>query len=331
MLKLNRLLLAADVNTGGESSTSPDVKGTESSTVENEVVNETEEVEADVAETETESTETTTEETAEETQQVEGEEQVTEVEPEKPKHEEAIPYERFNEVNSKKTELEQQIAASQPLVEQARVTNQFLQDNQIAPQEYQTALKYLQLLRTDPQQAYAMIKPTFERLALLTGDRLTPELQAEVAAGTISPERAQQISRAEAQQQYNQWRGQQQQQVQQGSVTEVVNGTIGMWAQTKQTVDLEFKPGTPLWNQVDLRLKAMPPFRNAQEAMAGSEKAYAEAKTFMQTLVPRPAKQVVKSPMRGKNNGSNNNLVMKTAEDVTRAIAAGIKPNQMRY
>lgn len=312
-----------DVNTGGESSIPSDVKGEESSSSE-QVVNETEETEAETAEETPESEAPTTEEnTGEET----SEEQT---ETEEKKTEEAIPYERFQEVNAKKAELETQLTENKPLIEQARVTNEFLRDNQITPHEYQSALQYLMLLRKDPAQAYAMLKPTYDQLALMQGERLPADLQAEVASGVLAQERATEIAKARAQSQYQQWKTQQGQTGQQDMVANQVGSTIQSWASTKQTQDPDFKPGSSLWEQVDLRLKAMPAFHSAQEAQAGSEKAYTEAKAFLGKFAPRTTTAVKKAPPSRTASG-NNSTVMKTADDVMKAINAGVKPSQMKY
>jgi hypothetical protein len=216
------------------------------------------------------------------------------------------------------------------LVEQARVTNEFLRDNQITPQEYQSALQYLSLLRKDPAQAYAMLKPTYDQLALMQGERLPADLQAEVAAGTLAQERAVELTKARATTQYQQWRQQQGQQGQQDMAIQQVSSTIQSWAQTKQSIDPDFKPGTSLWEQVDLRIKSAPAFRNAAEAQAGSEKAYTDAKAFLGKFAPRVVTPVKKAPVSRANAG-NNSVVMKTADDVMNAIKNGIRPNQMKY
>ncbi len=321
------LLRAADVNTGGESSTSLDVNGAESSTAESVETQAEESTEAEAAES-TVTEESATEEQAEETAEQQTETKV-ETQGEK-KTEEAIPYERFSEVNNKKAELERELESAKPLVEQSRALNDFMAQNQISPQEFQSALKYLQALRSDPKAAYAMLKPTYEQLASLAGERLPQDLQAEVVAGTLAQERALEIAQARAQQTYQQWQQQQRQTGQFQSVQQAVTGTIQSWATTKQSVDPDFKPGTPLWEQVDLRLKSMPAFQSPQEAMSGSEKAYTEAKAFLGKLVPRTV-AAVKPALKSRNGSSNNSMVMKTAEDVAKAISAGVRPSQMRY
>lgn len=338
MLVNQRTLLVPDANTGGDSSTSPDVNGQDSSTAtqaEEQSAEATEVVEA-VSSEETateEQAEVTAEEQTETVQEeVAAEEVAVEKTIDKPE-DDKLPFNthpRFKELVSEKNQYRQVVEQTKPLVDQATVTNEFLRDNRISPQEYQSALQYLALLRTDPIQAYAMLKPTYDQLALLSGDKLPQDLQAEVAAGALAQERAVEIAKARASQQHQAWRGQQQQQVQQVDQSQVVGTTIQSWAGTKQTLDPDFKPGTALWEQVDLRLNAAPRFRSAQEALTGSEKAYTEAKAFLARMQPRTT-PTVKRPLQSRNSASNNNVVVKTPADVMKAISAGMKPSQLRY
>ena len=326
-----------DANTEEQSSTSSDVNGQDSSTAQQaEQQSSVETPEVATESTEVTATEEQAEVTAEEqTETVQEEEVVAEVVEktiDKPE-DDKLPFNthpRFKELVTEKNQYRQTVEQSKPLVEQATVTNEFLRDNRISPQEYQSALQYLALLRTDPMQAYAMLKPTYDQLALLSGEKLPADLQTEVAAGALAQERAVEIAKARASQQHQAWRGQQQQQVQQVDQTQVVGSTIQAWAGTKQSADPDFKPGTALWEQVDLRIKSAPPFRSAQDAMQGSEKAYTEAKAFLARMQPRTP-IATKKPLQSRNMASTNNVVVKTAADVAKAISAGMKPHQMRY
>ncbi len=329
MVKQQRILLMPDGNTGGESSIPSDGKGADSSTAE-QVGNEAEGTEVETTEEPTESPEATAEETTEEQTPEEQSETEVETKVDEQEKEKFIPRDRFDEVNNKKTELETQLATDKPLIEQARVTNEFLRDNQITPQEYQSALQYLMLLRKDPAQAYAMLKPTYDQLALMQGERLPADLQAKVAAGTMDPSDATELAKARAQQNYQQWRQGQQVNGQQENIATQVNQTIQSWATTKQGQDPDFKNGTPLWEMVDTKLKAMPMFRSPIEAQQGVEQAYKEAKAFMQKFTPKVVTAVKKAPVSRTTSG-NSSTVMKTAEDVMKAINAGVKPSQMKY
>ena len=340
MLKLNRVLLTPDDNTASTSSTEADVKVADSSSAE-QAATETVEEGAEASEA-TESTESATEETAEETAEEQTEEETEQQEAEVPEAEkvvdktgdEKLPFNthpRFKELVQEKNTAREELAAAKPLVEQARVLNDFMRDNQIQPQEFQSTLQYLRLLRTDPSAAFAMLKPTYEQLSSLVGERLPADLQEEVAAGALAPERATEIAKARAATNYQKWQQSNQQQRGQMQSVEAVSGTIQNWVATKQTIDPDFKSGSPLWEQVDLRIKAMPAFQTPQEAQSGTEKAYTEAKAFLQRFAPRPAASTVKRPPTSRNTSSNNQTVIKTPEDVMKAIAAGVRPSQMRY
>ena len=242
-------------------------------------------------------------------------------------------HERWKELVGEKNNYRQEIEQLKPAADQARALNDFMAQNQIQPAEFQAALKYLQALRTDPAAAYQMIKPTYEQLAVHAGERLPPELAAEVAAGTLSPERATQLARIEAQQRHQQWRQQQGQQGTQSAVGTLVQQTIGLSAQTKQQLDPDFKEGSPLWKQVDLNLRAMPTFQSPQEAQQGFEKAYNEAKGFLKQFQPRVKSPVSRRPPNSAAVGSNNRQLITSSDDVIKLMTAngGRAPRHISY
>lgn len=236
---------------------------------------------------------------------------------------------RFKELVDEKNQYKREVEGYKGDAEQARQLNNILQTNQIRPEEFQNALKYLIALRTDPQAAFAMLEPTYNQLALLNGKVLPADLQAEVAAGTLTQERAAQIATAQAQQKYQQWRGQQSQYGQQDNLQSLVQQTTSMWEQSKIAADPDFKPGSPLYEQTGLRLATMRA-KDLNEARENCEKAYTQAKTFLAGLQPRTVARGQRPPVSRPQNG-NNGQVMKSAEDVVKAIRAGVKPAQMRY
>lgn len=330
-----------------QSLVSNDDNGQESSPVEQDVKQTglTAEEQAAVAGNEESSTETGEAEGGQEQEQPQGEEgqeaeQEQETAPEPPvvdkTGDEKLPFsrhERWKELVGEKNTYKQEIETLKPHAEQTRALNDFMAQNQIAPAEFQAALKYLQALRQNPQEAYAMLKPTFKQLAALVGEELSPELQAEVASGTLSVERAQQITRAEAQQRYQQWRQQQQQQGQQSSVGTLVQQTIGMAAQQRMQTDPDFKNGMPLWTLVDKNLRAMPQFQSPQDAQAGFERAYQDAKTFLSGLQPRTRPVASRRPPQTQSTGQNSRMVIKSSDDVIKLMQAngGRAPANIRY
>lgn len=337
MLKKYTLLRAADVNTETGSSDVSDVNGQDSSSAEQDVKQEATEGEEQSQEGAdgNEASEVTTgeKEAGDQENSQQGEEKVEETkEGGEAEHEEAIPYERFKEVNTKVENYEREMATIRPLAEQSRALNDFLTGNNIPPQELQAALTYLQLKRSDPAAAYRQLKGDYDALAMLSGDVLPPDLQAEVAASTMSAERAQEIARLRGQNRYQQWQQQNGQQGQQQQQAQMIAAASSQWTQNKQTLDPDLKPGSDLWQLVQDKINAMPPFRSPQEAYQGAEKAYTDAKAFLLKFQPRsvtPARRV--SPHR--NSSANSEVVVKTPEDVVRVLSAngGKRPSRLKY
>ena len=332
----------ADANTGTGSSNVPDDKGAESSTAEQAEQETTETTEAEPEVTEV-SEEAATEETADETAENETEEVKEAVEAEKAvldkPEDEKLPFHkepRFQELVKEKNTYKQELDTIKPLAARTKVLDEFVTSNNIQPQQVQEAFEYLRLLNSDPLKAYAILKPTYDKLALLSGDRLPDDLQAEVAAGTLSPERAKQLATTQAQQQYQQWRGQSTQQTQVMQQEQAIQGSINAWAQSAQAKDPDFRPAAQgavdgKWEYVDMKLRSMrqanPP-RNSQEAVAMVEKAYTEANKFFGSFVKPQAK---KPGLKSQSSQSNASAVVKSPEDVVRAIMSGKRPHQLKY
>lgn len=340
---LDRILRSPDDNTGGDSSTSSDATGQDSSTAQqseqqaDEGEEQTDSDEGDGEETDTNATGNEQADDQQESQQQQETDQQSQAAPIVDKQgDEKLPFNthpRFRELIAEKNAARQEVESLKPQAEQAKVLQDFLRDNNISLQEYQTALQYLSLLRKNPTEAFNMIKPTYEQLAMYTGERLPEDLQAKVAAGTLDPNDAKLIAQAQAQQRYSQVQQQWNQQGQQLQQTDLISSTMNqVWLPSRQAVDPDLRPGTPLWEQVNLRVTAaQASWRNAQDAMAGCEKAYTESKAFMKQFQPRAAARQQKSGLQSRQTSGNGNVVMKTAEDVARAIQHGVKPNQMRY
>jgi hypothetical protein len=340
---IERLLRSPDANTETDSSTASDESAESSTEQQSEQEQSTESEESggeqtDAKETDTEGTgeeeQTDDQQNGQEGQEEEQHEDVVENPVTDKEGDDKLPFhkhKRFQEVISEKNDLKQRVDSAKPLVDQATALNSFMRDNNIPLQDLQTHLQFMQTVRKNPSEAFKIIKPIYEQLAMLSGELISPELQAEVAAGTLSQERAQQIARSEATQRFSQWQQQQGQYGQAQQVQQIVSESINLWTRTKQTAEPDLKVGTPLWEQVNLRLAAMPQFRSADEAMQGCEKAFTEAKAFLGRFAPRTNGTNKRPPLSRQTANGNNNLVLKTDKDVINAIRAGIKPNQVRY
>jgi len=344
------VLRAPDANTEGGSSESSDANRETSSAPQNDANNEqaavdeivqqqmkqgqetsteTPEEEVETQETETQQTETTTEQTA----------PPPLVDKEEDAQLEFHQHPRFQELIKEKNTAKQEAEQLRPQAQRAQILDSFCQQNGIQAQELENALQYLRLRRSNPEQAYQLVKRDYEQLAQYAGDILPPDLQAEVGAGTISPERAREIARGRMMQQHQQWTQQSFTQQQQQTHDQMIQGAINTWASSIRGRDTMFQPkGAPnavdgKWEYVDMKLSqlrmANPP-QTMEQAIKLCEQAYADANRFFSAVLPKPRN--LKAPLKSTSAAaSTTNAVVKTEKDVVKAILRGQKPHELRY
>lgn len=349
------VLRAPDANTevGGTSSSSPDDKGAASSTAVQSDANAgkpTAEQTAEVATTESSTEvenenpfETPVEGGEERTEQAATEAEVEQTEVQVPldkPEDEKLPFHkepRFQELVKEKNQYKQELDAVKPLAARAKVLDDYVIQNNIQPAQLQSALEYLRLLNTDPAKAYEMLKPTYEQLSQFTGDRLPADLQDRVAAGTLDAELAKEIAQGRGNKQWQTAQQQMQGQTAAQRAEFAIQGSIDAWASATMAKDPDLKPKAPgavdgKWEYVDMKLRSLrqanPP-KTPQEAVALTEQAYTEANKFFG--VHRVQRPIVKKTIQSNNNSQNASAVVKTAEDVTRAIISGKRPHQLKY
>lgn len=241
---------------------------------------------------------------------------------------------RFQEVIKEKNTYKEKIASLEPAAQRAAVLDNYLSSNGIAPQDFTNALEFLRLVKTNPAQAMQQIKPTYEALQMLNGERLPQDLEAQVAAG-MNPETAKELARLRVQ--ANRQQGEQQNvaTIQQQFAEQMISQTWSTWDQTKRATDPDFKPKTDQnapdgkWELVDMKLRAAratnPP-RTPQEAMQMVEQAYNEVNRFFAARKPQR-----RAALPSRNSSQNSSPVVKTANDVVKAIMAGKRPNELKY
>jgi hypothetical protein len=329
--------LMPDANTGGGSSNLPDDNGQGSSPEPNENGDKPEGEEVPTEEQPTEGSEPPTEE---EQEPVEGEketpkEEVADAIVDKPEDSKLDfnKHPRFQELIKEKNSYKTEIDSLKPMAQRAQALDQYCQQNGVNEQQIARALQYYALLNSDPMKAFDMIRADYQQLATFAGELLPPDLQAKVAAGTLEPEMAKELAQNRARQQHTQWRGTQQGVNQQQQNMAAVDATINIWAQQKQSIDPDLKPGSPVWKYLDAQI------RNARTAQANLtpqqvpqlvESLYKEAKEMFKSLAPKP-KSTKPSLNGNRNNNGNASAVIKTPEDVAKAVLRGMKPAQFKY
>lgn len=110
-------------------------------------------------------------------------------------HEESVPYERFQEAVKARQTYETKLKEVEPLAEAHKSVVEFCQTNNITQEQFQEGMQMLKLLNTDPIAAKAALEPIWKSLTGLSGDVLPEDLQQEVADGLISEARAKEIAK----------------------------------------------------------------------------------------------------------------------------------------
>jgi hypothetical protein len=239
---------------------------------------------------------------------------------------------RFQEVIAEKNTFKQELETLRPQAQRIAALDGFMQQNGIQGAQLQRALEYLRLVNSDPEKAADLIEQDYKQLATATGRVLPADLQEKVAAGVLDPELAKEIARGRGQKSYQEYRGQATASQQSMQLVQAVDGTIGQWAQMKAQTDPDLKPGTAEWKMLDLAIKdarARNPSMLPQEAMSLVEKLYKEVKD---TLAPLAPKKIVTRPKpKEAASAASASQVIKTPEDVTRAVLRGMRPHQLKY
>lgn len=171
----------------------------------------------------------------------EGEEKVEKVEEKGP-----IPYERFQEVNSQKVELESKWKEAEPLVEAHKSVVDFCQKNDIAPEEFQFWLDIAAKAKNDPNAALEALAPQLKQLQAFKGEELDPELKAAVDSGEITLPMAKRLAAAEAQKKWGEAQTKKQQERQEAQLAhryqEEMKSSLVSWAESKGKSIPDFKP-----------------------------------------------------------------------------------------
>ncbi len=248
------------------------------------------------------------------------------------KTEEAVPYERFKEVNEKVKSLEPLAQAHQQIV-------QHCQTNRIDPTQFAEGMNMMALVNNNPEQALQKFEGYVEQLRVALGKGLPADLQQEVTDGTLSEKRAKEIAQSRIQMQSrdstNRFSQLQQQQAEQQQTLQA----MGSWMDNKLKLNPSFKQKAKptdqdglfedfLKNNTWLFTQRRP--MNGQsftpfELTSMAEEAYGETMKMAQRYTPKPVTKKAPVSSSGASHRSTAPRDAKSPEDVVNQIAAKYK------
>lgn len=126
----------------------------------------------------------------------------------------------------------------------------FIEQQGLTPNEAADALTLVGLAKLDPTEAFKAIAPWFKKVAIAAGEILPDDLQQRVQKGEVTADVAKELSRARAasantaaRQQFEQQRGQRQQQTQSARA---LTSAAASWEQDRALKDPNFAAKLPL-------------------------------------------------------------------------------------
>lgn len=342
MLRKYIVLLNPDANTDGSSSTPSDDNGGAPSTPDSPDANapEVPEDPESPEDSSPEGGEPPSDEPEPEVEEPEGDpEDATPVVTDKPEDTklEFHKHPRFQELVTEKNAAKTEVDNLRPQAERSRILDSYLSTNGITGQDLTRALEYLRLYKTDPDKAYELMRPEWEALQTIRGERLPPDLEAQVASG-MDATTARELARLRVQSQRQQQFSQQNETVAAQQHELMINSSFNAWDTMKRGMDPDFKPKAGAtapdgkWELVSTKLLSLrqehPP-RSTMEAQQLAQQAYDSVSKTLSQFAPK--KQVTRRPIGSQNSSQNSNVVVKTAEDVVKALLSGKRPHELKY
>jgi hypothetical protein len=247
------------------------------------------------------------------------------------KHEKAVPYERFVEVNEK-------LKSSEPLAQAQRELVQHLRASQIDSNQFSEGLQVMALVNSDPEKALATFEGYVDRLRVQLGKGLPADLQKEVTEGLLSENRAKELAQSRLKAQTYESTNRYSQMAQQNAEQQQIVDSMSVWMSSKQKLNPSFVPKAKptdsdgpfedfLKNNTWLFTQRRP--ANGQRftpyEMTGiAEEAYTETLKMAQRYTPKPKAHKVLSSTSASQR-SHASADPKSEKDVVEQIAAKYK------
>ena len=246
------------------------------------------------------------------------------------KTEEAVPYNRFKEVNEKFTSVNKELEAVKPIAAAYNQILDYTRKFEITPDQFNGLLQLGALANTDPEGAVKELDALRDKLLSVTGGKLPPDLQKKVDDGVIEVTDAKELAQLRARNQMSQNQlTRTQQQNQEREAQEVQRKSIAAaqtWESTKKNVDPDYKPKASdsdpdgkfeltrdkvlaLLNQTDNKGNLVNVIRNDQDMVALMEKAYQSVNGVFARFTNKKATRRVPSSNNSSGNDSRKKLV----------------------
>lgn len=240
---------------------------------------------------------------------------------------------RWQELKAKERTLDARVKELEPVAETFRQFQASVADAGLKAEEIDAGFDIMALMKSDPAKAYEKLKPYWDSLEAFMGNRLPNDLQAEVDAGSITAERAQELARAKAREGFNVERSKadavqaerDEQAQQERALTNHLSACaakVSEWETQWKASDPNYATKQPL---VDAQLAKLNSTRGVPKTVDESVERVKEAlRTVNDTLAPLTRKTAEKRTVTsGGSSAGNASPAPKDLKDAIRLAARG--------
>src|SRR6266536_1723186 len=182
---------------------------------------------------------------------------------------------RFQELTKERSAFKKEVEQLKPLADQAVALSEYCHKNGISNAEFQSAMHIAALLHSDPAKALTELSSYVDVLEQSLGNKLPGDLQKEVDDGTLSLERAKELTKARLANQGLEQRGKQSEAQAAQAAQVAITTAVNSWDAQKRASDPIYDRKYPLIEKAFLAACSMNPPRTPQEAITLAERAYA--------------------------------------------------------
>lgn len=203
---------------------------------------------------------------------------------------------RFREVIKERATFKQEAETLRPAAQRAQAIDQYCQKHGISDEEFNSAIQLTALLHTDPAKALDALRSYVDTLEVSLGNKLPTDLQKEVDDGTLSLERAKELTNARIKNQGLEHTTKKSEAQIAQERSNAITTAVNSWDAQKRASDTAYDKKYPLIEKSFIALCTMTPPKTPQEAIALAEKAYTEVNTALGSFIPKPpARKVLKT------------------------------------
>lgn len=204
---------------------------------------------------------------------------------------------RFNAIYKEAKTFETRLKSAEPKAQIVDDLQKWAGENGVSSDEYAYSLQFIAAVKNDPAQAWKMIQPLLADLRKHVGEELPDDLAAEVTAGTISRERAQELAATRAEQtrlrEQGERRTQQDAESQQrAAVTQQINqhtAAISGYESQWKASDPDYALKQPrVWERMVVLMNEQGKPTSSQAAVALLKQAREDVEKWMGGFIPKP-------------------------------------------